>query len=117
MQVLANSPADETPKPSLPCALFVVKDNGNGMDEATRAHIFERFFTTKSKGNGLGLATVHDIVTTNGGLIDVASTVGCGTRISVLLPLLPETLPESSNTNSYPARNGELHSSNKRGKQ
>jgi signal transduction histidine kinase len=41
---------------SLPCALFVVTDNGSGMDATTRAHLFEAFFTTKAgKGTGLGL--------------------------------------------------------------
>jgi signal transduction histidine kinase len=76
---------------SLPCALFVVGDNGSGMDDATRAHLFEAFFTTKAgKGTGLGLATVHDIVTSNGGLIHVESALSCGTRVSVLLPLVPQ---------------------------
>ena len=75
---------------SLPCALFVVADTGCGMDAATRAHVFDAFFTTKgAKGNGLGLATVHDIVTTSGGLIYVDSAPGRGTRVSVLLPLVP----------------------------
>ena len=77
---------------SLPCVLFVVDDNGAGMDAATRAHLFEAFFTTKptGKGTGLGLATVHDIVTGNGGLIHVESALGRGTRITVLLPLVRE---------------------------
>lgn len=81
----------------LPCALLVVRDNGGGMDAATRAHVFEAFFTTKAagKGNGLGLSTVHEIVTGNGGLIHVDSAPDCGTRISVLLPLIPESAQES----------------------
>jgi len=75
----------------LPCALFEVADNGGGMDAATRAHLFEAFFTTKAgKGTGLGLATVYDIVTSNGGLIHVDSAPACGTRVTVLLPLVPE---------------------------
>ncbi len=82
---------------SLPCALFVVADNGSGMDAATRAHLFEAFFTTKAgKGTGLGLATVHDIVTSNGGLIHVDSAPACGTRVSVLLPLVPEAVLNSA---------------------
>jgi two-component system, cell cycle sensor histidine kinase and response regulator CckA len=77
---------------SLPCVLFVVEDNGAGMDAATQAHLFEAFFTTKptGKGTGLGLATVHDIVTRNGGIIHVESALARGTRITVLLPLVPQ---------------------------
>lgn len=82
---------------SLPCALFVVADNGSGMDAATRSHVFDAFFTTKaSQGTGLGLATVRDIVTGNGGLIHLQSAPACGTRVSVLLPRVPETLLNSS---------------------
>jgi signal transduction histidine kinase len=90
VQVL-NEPDHETNAASLPCALFAVGDNGSGIDEAARAHLFEAFFTTKAgKGTGLGLATVHDIVTSNGGLIYVDSVPGRGTRFTVLLPLVPE---------------------------
>jgi signal transduction histidine kinase len=88
---------------TLPCALFMVADNGSGMNATTRAHLFEAFFTTKSgKGTGLGLATVYDIVTSNGGLIHVDSAPACGTRVSVLLPLVPETVFDSRNTHDLP---------------
>jgi signal transduction histidine kinase len=88
---------------SLPCALFRVADNGGGMDAATRAHLFEAFFTTKAdKGSGLGLATVFDIVTSNGGLIHVDSAPACGARISVLLPLVPQAVQFSQNTQVSP---------------
>ena len=112
IQVLTDS-SPTNPKASLPCALFVVEDNGNGMDDAARTHLFEPFFTTKgSKGNGLGLATVHDIVTTSGGLIHVESQLARGTRISVLLPLVSETVLGPCHSNSsYRAREKELHSS------
>jgi two-component system, cell cycle sensor histidine kinase and response regulator CckA len=87
---------------SLPCALFVVEDNGAGMDAATRSHLFEAFFTTKptGKGTGLGLATVHDIVTSNGGLIHVDSAPARGTRFTVLLPLVPEAAQNSQPVNT-----------------
>jgi len=105
VQIVTPSTLSSQEPVVLPCALFVVSDNGQGMDETTRARMFEPFFTTKgSKGTGLGMATVHDIVTTSGGLVYVDSKPGHGTRISVLLPLLEEEssqlLAEDSNFNN-----------------
>jgi two-component system, cell cycle sensor histidine kinase and response regulator CckA len=66
---------------------FTVHDNGCGMTTETQSRLFEPFFTKKpGHGNGLGLATVHRIVTQEGGKIAVESAPAKGTRIVVHLP-------------------------------
>jgi len=110
MQVLSANGESSSEKTSLPCALFAVEDNGMGMDESVRAHLFEPFFTTKvGKGTGIGLATVHDIVSSTGGLIHVQSEVCRGTRISILLPIVPDSVSDSvPDTSFHPIHNGEV---------
>jgi two-component system, cell cycle sensor histidine kinase and response regulator CckA len=71
-----------------PHVVISVQDTGVGMDEKTRQHIFEPFFSTKGlgKGNGLGLATVYGIVKNHGGEIQVDSQIDSGTTFHVYLP-------------------------------
>lgn len=70
-----------------PHARVTIADRGRGMDENTRARIFEPFYTTKKRGTGLGLAIVKKIVEQHGGTIAVESAPGEGTRFHVELPL------------------------------
>ncbi len=71
-----------------------VSDSGSGIDQKIIGHIFEPFFTTKRKagGTGLGLSTVHGIVSSLGGALQVASEAGKGSDFTVLLPLIEESL-------------------------
>lgn len=63
-----------------------IKDTGKGIDEATLAHMFEPFFSTKSQGRGLGLPAIKDIVKQHNGAIEVETGVGLGTAFTVYLP-------------------------------
>jgi PAS domain S-box-containing protein len=74
-----------------------VADTGGGIAPAVLERIFDPFFTTKSvgEGTGLGLSLVHGIVIDLGGAIEVASTVGQGTRFEVWLPVAGEAAEEA----------------------
>jgi two-component system cell cycle sensor histidine kinase/response regulator CckA len=67
---------------------ITVVDDGAGMPEEVRDRAFEPFFTTKDpgQGTGLGLATVHGIVTDSGGTVDIESAPGHGTTVTIFLP-------------------------------
>jgi two-component system NtrC family sensor kinase len=71
--------------------IIKVSDNGTGMSEATKAKIFQPFFTTKptGEGTGLGLSLAYDIVTKgHGGTMEVESVEGEGTTFIIRLPNL-----------------------------
>ena len=69
-------------------SLFI-SDTGIGMSKSTLQKIFDPFFTTKDigEGTGLGLAVVHGIVISHGGLIVFNSKIGHGTKCEVKLPI------------------------------
>ncbi len=70
-------------------AWIEVEDSGGGMPPEVLKHIFDPFYTTKpvGKGTGLGLSISYDIVRKHGGRIEVASTLGQGSRFRVWLPV------------------------------
>jgi signal transduction histidine kinase len=84
--------ADEPFSPT--AVVLAVTDNGIGMDEETKAHIFEPYFSRKASGQGIGLSTVWGIVKRAKGTIVVDSAPGAGTTIRIALPRLDGAPPE-----------------------
>lgn len=107
--------------------LIHIRDTGTGMDQETRAHAFEPFYTTKEvgRGTGLGLSTVYGVVQQCKGEITIESEPGQGTRISILLPAvtvmeaqsatgaeIPEQVPKGAGTILIVEDEPELRNSN-----
>jgi PAS domain S-box-containing protein len=86
----ANKSIEESSNPfALPIGEyvnFVFTDEGCGIPAENLKNIFDPYFTTKSGGSGLGLASVQSIVRKHGGHISVRSAIGRGTTFEILIP-------------------------------
>lgn len=85
--------------------LIEMEDEGVGIDEETLPLVFEPLFTTKDvgKGSGLGLSTVYGMIKQSQGGVRIASTLGKGTTVSLLLPFneaQPQSIASQSQANS-----------------
>lgn len=77
---------------------LTVQDDGEGMSPEVCQRVFDPFFTTKApgKGSGLGLSVIHGLVGKLGGMIEIVSTPGAGSRFTIDLPrLMPDEHPNS----------------------
>ena len=71
---------------------IIVSDNGSGIPETVRLHIFEPFVGTKGEGHrGIGLSVVYNTVKALKGTITLKSSEGEGTRFSILFPAITGT--------------------------
>jgi PAS domain S-box-containing protein len=77
---------EETQLYGLPAVRVSVRDNGPGLTPEARRRVFEPFFTTRTKGTGLGMAIARRIVDAHGGHIAVADAPTAGAEFHIVLP-------------------------------
>ncbi len=83
------------PGSSLPAGDYVkigIIDAGTGIAPEDLPKIFDPYFSTKSKGHGLGLTSSYSIIKKHDGHIEVSSDIAVGTTVSIFLPALPEQM-------------------------
>jgi signal transduction histidine kinase len=71
-----------------------VRDTGRGIAPDDLERIGTPFFTTRSKGTGLGVVLAQGVIQQHGGTLQYASTVGTGTTATITLPIKPQATPE-----------------------
>jgi len=89
IEIFAENTILEETKYALPAGKYIriiFKDSGIGIQREYLQKIFDPYFTTKSKGSGLGLATTYSIIKNHNGAITVDSEVGKGAVFTILLP-------------------------------
>jgi len=84
------APNDRVQLPQGDYLQLEVSDTGHGMTKEEQARVFDRFFTRKSAGRGLGLSVVEGIVHAHGGGINLVSAARWGTTLQILLPCARE---------------------------
>ena len=75
---------------------IVLRDTGTGMEPEAVRRAFEPYFSTKTAGSGLGLANARRNVEACGGSVEISSTSGAGTTMTVTLPVEPPPAGESA---------------------
>lgn len=65
--------------------VVVITDNGPGIDKESQSKLFEAYFTTKTKGTGLGLTNTQNIILNHSGHINMESEPGIGTSFTITL--------------------------------
>ena len=73
----------------------VIADSGCGIAEEVLEHIFDPFFTTRADGTGLGMSIAQRVVVAHEGRLEIDSTVGHGTTVRVILPMVTAAAMEA----------------------
>lgn len=99
--------------PEAPHGSFVqilVVDDGEGMSDETKRHLFEPFYSTKEGGqnSGLGLASVYGLTRQNDGYITVKSELGAGTSFALYFPMLGGAEAGASGAESSGEKRGSI---------
>ncbi len=76
------------------------RDTGSGIAQQQQHLIFQPYFTTKTHGIGLGLATSYSIIKKHGGIMTFESEKSKGTTFYIYLPTVPQPLPEIEPSNT-----------------